>query len=767
MIAGTRSSRVIPALVAAVAVILSAAPLYSAYESLGFWIALGGGTLLGTLIAAAGTRWGLGPLGLAAISVVAYFLFGGALALRSESLFGVLPTGEVLSTLALGVVQVWKSMLTAATPAPGVESLLIAPYILGILGALVTGSIAQRAHRPQWLAVPVGVLLLASITFSTYQAFAPAVVGALLAFLILAWSLLAGRSEGERNLARTQASTGRRRAAGAAALGLALAVGLGAGTVTPLPADRAVLRDTIVPPLDMREFASPLTSFREFTSAGDSLKLFTVQGLPAGAVVRLATLDQYDGIVYRVATNGSTGAGQFARVGRSLPTAVDGSPATLTVAIDKLSGVWMPDTGYLTSLAVGDSVQSDRRGGLNYNAGTGTAVLVGGLHEGDEYTAQTVVPTPPTEAGLASAHVASVSLPAPLNVPEVVATRAAEYTAGATTPVAQLKAIEAKLHTAGFFSHGLEGDARSRAGHTAERISTLLEGAQMVGDDEQYAVAMALMARQLGIPARVVMGFRMDKPSPGTVTVTGANVRAWVEAPFEGLGWVSFDPTPPKDQLPKQEVPQTKQKPQPQVQQPPPPVVPPVELPPAPPVKQASDGTAPTDLSALWAALRWTGVGIGVFLILLAPAAVVAASRARRRRTRRAAQRAVDRISGGWLELVDLAVDHGAMLPVGATRREEAALLGEYYPEHPLRPLALRADQTVFGADEPTDAEIAAYWADVETAAARIRGAVGWQRRVRARYFARSLARDAGAWLARVRSRGLKGSAGRTGPARD
>ncbi len=45
----------------------------------------------------------------------------------------------------------------------------------------------------------------------------------------------------------------------------------------------------------------------------------------------------------------------------------------------------------------------------------------------------------------------------------------------------------------GFFSHGLEGEVISRAGHTAERISTLIGGEQMNGDDEQYAVAMALL----------------------------------------------------------------------------------------------------------------------------------------------------------------------------------------------------------------------------------------------------------------------------------
>ena len=44
-------------------------------------------------------------------------------------------------------------------------------------------------------------------------------------------------------------------------------------------------------------------------------------------------------------------------------------------------------------------------------------------------------------------------------------------------------------------------------GHSTERIACFLKAAQLTGDDEQYAATMALMACQLRLPARVVMGF--------------------------------------------------------------------------------------------------------------------------------------------------------------------------------------------------------------------------------------------------------------------
>ena len=731
------------AVIAAIGVILALVPLYPVYAVPEFWTALGGGVLLGSLAAAVGARWRLGPLSVTAVAVAAYFAAGPALVFREESLFGAVPTLDVLKVLALGLIQVWKDMLTAATPVSGMEALLIAPYALGILGGTTAGSITLRSRRPQWAALPAGVLLLVAITLGTYTAFMPAVVGAVLAVLLTAWALYAGRPGGAGNLALGQVPRGNRHVMAAATLAAALGAGVAAGGLVPLPTDRTVLRDAVVPPLDVHDLASPLTSFRQFTTGGESLKLFSVEGLPPGAAIRLAALDQYDGIVYRVANNGSAGAGQFSRVGRKITTRAEGDQATYSVTIDQLTGVWMPDAGYLDALELGDGTLADRRASLNYNPGTGTAVMVGGVLQGDQYTAEAIIPKTPDDATLATARVSAMTLPTPQNVPEIVATLATQFTAGASTPWEQLKAIESKLHTAGFFSHGLDGQARSRAGHTSERISTLLEGTQMVGDDEQYAVAMALMARQLGIPARVVMGFRQDHPaSAGATTITGADVHAWVEVPFDHVGWVSFDPTPPTDQVPKQEVPQHQQKPQPQVQQPPPPVVPPVELPPAPPVKEASDGSAPTDLAGLWAALRWTGAGIGLLSLLLAPAVLAAWLRWRRRRARKAASRAPDRISGGWSELVDLVVDHGADVPAGATRREEATLLAEHFPREAIAPLAVRADHAAFGTGQPTDAEIAAYWADVETAGQRIRRAVGWRRRLAARYFARSAMRD-------------------------
>jgi hypothetical protein len=62
---------------------------------------------------------------------------------------------------------------------------------------------------------------------------------------------------------------------------------------------------------------------------------------------------------------------------------------------------------------------------------------------------------------------------------------------------------------------------------------------------QQYAGALGIMLRMAGVPARVVLGYTHPHvPAGGTFTVTTDNAHAWVEAYFDGQGWVPFDPTP-------------------------------------------------------------------------------------------------------------------------------------------------------------------------------------------------------------------------------
>jgi hypothetical protein len=68
------------------------------------------------------------------------------------------------------------------------------------------------------------------------------------------------------------------------------------------------------------------------------------------------------------------------------------------------------------------------------------------------------------------------------------------------------------------------------------------------GTPEQFATLVALVARELGVPARLVAGFRIPTSGTslpaGSYQVTSADAWTWVEIPIRGLGWVVLDPSP-------------------------------------------------------------------------------------------------------------------------------------------------------------------------------------------------------------------------------
>ncbi len=72
---------------------------------------------------------------------------------------------------------------------------------------------------------------------------------------------------------------------------------------------------------------------------------------------------------------------------------------------------------------------------------------------------------------------------------------------------------------------------------------------QQAGYCSHFATAMAVMARQVGLPARVAVGYLpgLIDPMTGAHTVRVGDAHAWVEIHFQRHGWVAFDPTPRPD----------------------------------------------------------------------------------------------------------------------------------------------------------------------------------------------------------------------------
>jgi transglutaminase-like putative cysteine protease len=128
----------------------------------------------------------------------------------------------------------------------------------------------------------------------------------------------------------------------------------------------------------------------------------------------------------------------------------------------------------------------------------------------------------------------------PGNRPTIVTRIAEEVTAGATTDYDKMVALQRWFRNTGGFSYSLEPAAGSGIPQLVRFLTT-----DKVGYCEQFAAAMAVMARTLGIPARVAVGFlEPERLSDGSYLYTSDELHAWPEMYFGGSGWVRFEPTP-------------------------------------------------------------------------------------------------------------------------------------------------------------------------------------------------------------------------------
>jgi len=703
-------------------------------------IATGGALALGAAIGAASAIWKWPVMPTAVAVLLAYLVAGGPLVLRSTTVGGILPTLDTLRGLATGSVGGWKDLLTVEVPSEGLESVVLVPFMAVLVCTSAAVAFATRLRRAGWALIPPAVVLLTAILFGTYFAVAPVAQATAFAVVAIAW--LAWRRNRDRTARATtpEPARGLRRVAFATSM---LVVATGAGAAWSLIAaptgERDVLRDNVVPPLELHDYPSPLQSFRSYVRDDKDATLFTIDGVPAGSKVRLATLDAYNGMVYAVSGDGTGISGSFERVGSVIPVDVEGESAEVAVTVGELSGVWLPTVGAVRSVTFSGADAETLSRSLHYNRTTGTGVVTAGLTDGDAYTMDVVLPTEPTDEELVDASFAALAPSRVSDVPEGLLTLATEALGDESSPYGEVQALATFLSASGFFSHGLEGQSPSRSGHGEERIAALVGSDQMVGDDEQYAVAFALMAHELGIPVRVVMGFDVPEGASSAVAVTGDDPHAWAEVAYEGYGWVAVDATPAEDRTPLDEDIPPQREPKPQVLQPPPVPQEPAIVPPAVPVDDEAVDPPDDTLTQVLRVAVYVAAGVGILLVLLGPALAILFAKARRRRKRRRLTDLSDRVAAGWSEVTDTAADYGVDAPATGTRVERANAIDSALEGVRTQELALTADRLVWGPGDVEPESADSYWDCVAKTVAGLHQAHGVRRRTVAKLSARSL----------------------------
>ncbi len=286
---------------------------------------------------------------------------------------------------------------------------------------------------------------------------------------------------------------------------------------------------------------------------------------------------------------------------------------------------------------------------------------------------------------------------------------------------------------------GFVYDTENEGGSGMQAIDDFLFDSK-TGYCEQFAGAMALMARTLGIPARVALGFLPGTFEEDKYVVRMHDMHAWPELYFEGVGWVPFEPTPALQtgQPPAWSVPTNASDPSndPSASPSDPTSASPSDDPSDPnlPGEENLPGetSGPVDSGGGWwdhAAVRWgTGV-LAVLLLAMVPWLIRTLVR-RRRFLRPPGQESVE---GLWAELRDTARDLGLDWSEAATPRQAGSWLATKLPAD-LRPQVVRIARAVeFG----RYAGISRDGVDVRREAAAVRTALVKESSARSRWRAR------------------------------
>jgi hypothetical protein len=704
----------------------------SAFGGIGFLLIGATAAVLGAVVGHLVVRVRPGVLPAAAAALAIFLLVGMPLVAGAQCLLRVIPTPAAFEALVDGLVRGWARLLTTLPPTGGVDNVFAVPYLCGFVAGFAG---VQVAYRRRWLlpvVVPAALVMVTAILFGTREPVDLLVQGGGFAVLAFTWMSLRWTESREVIL------TGRRRwsrvVAVLATLGVTLAGATVVGPRLPLvgASERVVLRDDVVPPFDPRDYGSPLAAFRKYRLELEQGVLFTIDRIPDGAShVRLAVMDDYDNLVWTVANRLRSGGGYFERAGSTLPVDAQGVKYTASVTVGALRGVWVPGIGVTDGVELGGARGELLQSTLRYNSFSGVLATPAGLDEGDVIRLSGVVTQLPDEGVLMGARIDNTIAVSTSQLPPDFGSYAASLVTGASTSYEQAKMLERALRK-GAYSDGDKTVVSTPPGHSLARLLQFIDG-QLVGNGEQYAASMAVMLQTLQIPSRVVLGFAVEEGATD-LDVTGGDVEAWVEVPFEGIGWVPFFPTPPITNEPQPDV--QLQRPRPRVETQ---IPPPVSNPPSPTtVPQQNDeeeDQAPPERvveseegGQVPVVLLIGGAILLLPVLLLALVTLLAVVRKRRRRRRRRTRgEPHQRIAGGWSEIIDLARDQGRELPVKATRREAARALGAPAPE-----LAREADAKVFGRTDPTDDDAVLFWEQVDVTLDSLNDGRGLPDRLRA-----------------------------------
>ncbi len=668
-------------------------------------------------------------------ALLTWFLYVSYVVLGSTMSFG-LPTGDTFRELSAGLIDGWPLALDDFLPLASNSPVLVLLASVVFAATAVAIDLIWHTERISLPVLAPIVVLGLSLPLAAPAGGQPWWLILAVAVAILGYVLIRANPTHDLHNARLvggeigDATTGPMSTVLLRGAPVVLAAALvGALLAGPL----SLGRDDPYDPRSQRDEAltaqpvpNPLSSFKAISGQDPPVAAFRLDFLvdeDEDLVDRIAlvVLDAYDG------QNWSSNQ-RFAITDKelALDKALD-PEATLVphrIAIDSLPGPWLPA-----------AVRPERIDAIGASFDEASGMLLG---DATEYVVVSRVVNPDA-LGVDAVAATGDAFRKYRELPEAfsaeMATLADQITAEAFSPSEQLNALTE------YFSTDFGYDPDTRSGHALGRIEQLLTD-DRVGSAEQYATAYALLARSLGLPTRLVIGYDLsdvvDADNDGALDVTSAAYDVWVEVRFDGgLGWMAIDPTPVDASVEAN-----------QPQSPGTTVAQGQTQSAGESASEAGPSEAPNDNVEVGNSLAtWILPVLVIGFILLWAlifVLVIVATKARRRIRRRRHTNVAGRVEGAWADARDRLVESGVEVSSTMTMAEivEAGNL-ELGSEivAPLRAMVPDVSQTLYGQHPPAAETASRAWEQADNFSFTLRSSRTVSRRILAKLNPRPLLR--------------------------
>ena len=468
-------------------------------------------------------RW-LPPLaGFVVLLIAVTFSFA-----PGQGYLGFIPSPDALGAFAELVAAGMKSIADQAIPADAVTGIVFMLAVGAGVLAIVLDFLAQIAKRPALVGIPMLAVLLV-------PTFIPGGSGDPFSFFLAAAAYLAVLYLG----------LGEVRAGGAVGVG---ATAVAAALIVPL------LLPPITPPEPTAANGGFAVDINAFITLGDNLRRPNVtrvltysndQDVPQYLTV--SVISDFTGTRWEPSPPSVDEQNYLLSIGPipGLRPEVDREQLSTSVNIVNMGGHWAP-APYAPNSITG------LEGNWSYDDETLSIASPNLSVRGEQYVVENLRVDPTVEQLQASVSEYDESLDpyleVPGSMPSIVAETAQQVTADAATNYDKAYALQQYFVGGQFEYSEIAPVEEGYDGTSAEVVSRFLEAKS--GYCVHFSSAMAIMARTLGIPARIAVGFTPGEytdgveDNPNFYAVTTANLHAWPELWFNDIGWVRFEPTP-------------------------------------------------------------------------------------------------------------------------------------------------------------------------------------------------------------------------------